>query len=80
MSSTALLHDRDCLFHLSIRFKVSQAYDCVRKITKVHGRLDGSDQSMLGENEQTDDALLVKIGTEFVQLVIQIVSPGMALR
>ncbi len=61
--STALLKHRDRLFHFPIRFKVAQAYDRVRKITKVHRRFGGGDQSVLGQNKQSDDALLIKIGT-----------------
>jgi hypothetical protein len=54
--STALFKHRDRLFHFPIRFKVAQAYNRVRKVTKVNWRFGGGEQSVLGQNKQSDDA------------------------
>src|SRR4029453_13398951 len=72
MLSTAFLKHRNTLFHFSVSFEISQAYHGVRKITNVHRSFGGGSQSMLGQNEDRDDTLLVETGAEFVQLVVQI--------
>src|ERR1700741_1333216 len=72
MPSTTLLNNRNGLFHCSVSFEISQVYHGVRKITKVHRSFGDGSQSMLGQNEDREDTLLVETGAEFVQLVVQI--------
>ena len=63
-----LFDDGNGLFHSSLGFEVTQENDRIGKISEVDGRLHVGDEPLLGKNHQSEDALMIKVGEELMQL------------
>ena len=66
----------DRLFYLAGCLKEPQSYDHVRQIAQVHRRFGRRDEPVLGQDENSHDALMVKIGAQFVELIVEIFLAG----
>src|SRR5262249_8232748 len=64
------------LFDFTGGFEETQRDHGIGKVTQVHRSTDRVHQSMLSQNEDREDALLIQVRTKLMQLVVEILFAG----
>src|SRR5581483_6466068 len=69
VAAAALFEHGDGLLHFPNRFKEPESHHRVGQVAQFNGRLRHRGESLLGHDQDCDDAKLIKVDAQFVQLI-----------
>src|SRR5213594_712331 len=72
MIAAALFDDRDGLFDFAGSFKITQIDYGIAQVAQVHRSIERSYESVLRQNRNRHEPLLIQICKQFVKLTVQI--------